>query len=195
MIKYMACAMVLVSAIVQAQDTLSLSLRQADSLFVQRNLLALSGRYQIEAAQAQIIQARLFDNPTANVELNAYNPALRRPLDVGAGGQKAFSIQQTILLAGKRSKRVAVASEQARLTELQFTDLLRTLRFDIHSRFYELYFTQNTLNVFKNQRARLTETIQAFERQYNRNNVSLRDLVRLKALLVQLINDQLDLQN
>ena len=187
--------MVLVSAIVQAQDTLSLSLRQADSLFVQRNLLALSGRYQIEAAQAQIIQARLFDNPTANVELNAYNPALRRPLDVGAGGQKAFSIQQTILLAGKRSKRVAVASEQARLTELQFTDLLRTLRFDIHSRFYELYFTQNTLTVFTNQRARLTETIQAFERQYNRNNVSLRDLVRLKALLVQLINDQLDLQN
>ncbi|WP_460977436.1 TolC family protein [Spirosoma knui] len=195
MTKYIVCAWVLLSTTVQAQDTLSLSLRQADSLFVQRNLLALAGRYQIEAAQAQVIQARLFDNPTANLELNAYNPALRRPLDVGKGGQKAFSIQQTVLLAGKRSKRVAVATEQVRLTELQFADLLRTLRFDLHSRFYELYFAQNTLTVFANQRARLTETVQAFERQYSRNNVSLRDLIRLKALLVQLTNDQLNLQN
>ncbi|QIP17113.1 TolC family protein [Spirosoma aureum] len=195
MTNYIVWAVVLLGTTVQAQDTLSVSLRQADSVFLQRNLLALAGRYQIEATQAQVIQARLLDNPTVNIELNAYNPALHRPLDVGAQGQKAFSIQQTILLAGKRNKRVAVATEQARLTELQFTDLLRTLRFELRSRFYDVYFTQNTLREYINQRARLTETIRAFERQYNRNNVALRELVRLKALLLQLNNDQLDLQN
>ncbi len=176
-----------------AQDTLLVTLRQADSVFLQHNLLALAGRYQIEAAQAQTIQAGLFDNPTVNAELNAYNPALNRPLDVGGNGQKAFSIQQTILLAGKRSKRVAVATEQARLTELQFADLLRSLRFDLHSRFYDIYFTQNTLLVYQKQQAQLTGTIQSFERQYQRNNVALRELVRLKALLLQLTNDQLAL--
>ncbi|QJW89924.1 TolC family protein [Spirosoma taeanense] len=195
MIKLIIWALLLFGLSAQGQDTLSITLRQVDSLFLQRNLLALAGRYQIEAAQAQIIQARLLDNPTINAELNAYNPALRRPLDVGSNGQKAFSIQQTILLAGKRSKRVAVATEQARLTELQFADLLRSLRFDLRSRFYEIYFTQNTLSVYNSQRARLTETVQAFERQYNRNNVALRELVRLKALLLQLNNDQLELQN
>jgi cobalt-zinc-cadmium efflux system outer membrane protein len=195
MTNYIVWAVVLLGTSVQAQDTLSVSLRQADSVFLQRNLLALAGRYQIEATQAQVIQARLLDNPTINVELNAYNPALHRPLDVGGQGQKAFSIQQTILLAGKRNKRVAVATEQARLTELQFTDLLRTLRFELRSRFYDVYFTQNTLREYINQRVRLTETIRAFERQYNRNNVALRELVRLKALLLQLNNDQLDLQN
>ena len=81
--KYIVWACVLFGTAVQAQDTLSLTLRQADSLFVQRNLLALAGRFQIEAAQAQILQARLLDNPTVNVELNAYNPALNRPLDIG----------------------------------------------------------------------------------------------------------------
>lgn len=181
--------------VAQAQDTLALTLRQADSLFVQRNLLALTGRYQIEASQAQTIQAGLLDNPVVTAELNAYNPALHRPLDVGGQGQKAFSFQQTILLAGKRSKRVALATEQARLTELQFADLLRSLRFELRSRFYDIYFTQNTLAVYTGQRARLTETVQAFERQFDRNNVALRELVRLKALLLQLANGQLSLQN
>ncbi len=195
MTKYIVWAVALFGVAVQAQDTLSLTLRQADSLFIQRNLLALAGRFQIEAAQAQIIQARLLDNPTINAELNAYNPAISRPLDIGGNGQKAFSIQQTILLAGKRNKRVAVATEQSRLTELQFADLLRTLRFELRSRFYDVYFTRNTLIVYTSQRTRLTETIQAFERQYSRNNVALRELVRLKALLLQLTNDQLDLRN
>ena len=183
----------LLCTIASAQDTLTVTLRQADSLFLQHNLLALAGRFQIEAAQAQTIQAGLVDNPTINAELNAYNPALNRPLDVGGNGQKAFSIQQTILLAGKRSKRVAVATEQARLTELQFADLLRSLRFDLHSRFYDIYFTQNTLLIYQQQQARLTGTIQSFERQYQRNNVALRELVRLKALLLQLTNDLLAL--
>ncbi|MBO0938046.1 TolC family protein [Fibrella sp. HMF5335] len=178
-----------------AQDTLSVTLPQADSLFIRRNLLALAGRFQIEAAQAQIVQARLFDNPTAYLELNAFNPAAGQVLDVGGTGQKALAIQQTILLAGKRSKRVAVATQQSRLTELQFADLLRTLRFDLHSRFYSIYFTSNTLAVYRQQRTRLTETIAAFARQYEKNNVALRELVRLKALLLQLNNDQLELQN
>ena len=170
---------------VAAQDTLSVTLPQADSLFIRQNLLALAGRFQIEAAQAQIAQAKLFDNPTAYLELNAFNQSAGQLFDVGTGGQKALAIQQTILLAGKRSKRVAVATEQSRLTELQFADLLRTLRFDLHSRFYSIYFTNNTLAVYRQQRIRLTETIAAFARQYEKNNVALRELVRLKAATVR----------
>lgn len=184
-----------ISTTAAAQDTLSVTLPQADSLFIRQNLLALAGRFQIETAQAQIVQARLFDNPIASLEFNGYNPGSSQFFDVGPGGQKALALQQTILLAGKRSKRVAVATEQSRLTELQFADLLRTLRFDLHSRFYSIYFTSNTLAVYRQQRVRLTETIAAFARQYEKNNVALRELVRLKALLLQLNNDQLELQN
>lgn len=178
-----------------AQDTLSLTLFQADSLFLQHNLQALAGRFQIEAAQAQIVQAQLYENPIVSLEFNAFNPVLGQAFDVGQNGQKALSVQQTILLAGKRSKRVAVATQQARLTELQFADLLRTLRFDVHSRFFSVFFTTNTLQVYAQRRIRLTETIAAFERQYAKTNVALKELVRLKALLLQLTNDQLELQN
>lgn len=186
---------IVASTAASAQDTLSLTLLQADSLFLRHNLQALAGRFQIDAAQAQVVQARLYENPLVSIEFNAFNPSLGQAFDVGQNGQKALAIQQTILLAGKRSKRVAVATQQARLTELQFADLLRTLRFDVHSRFFSVFFTTNTLQVYAQRRVRLTETIAAFERQYAKTNVALKDLVRLKALLLQLINDQLELQN
>ncbi len=191
----LGAAITVASTTAAAQDTLALTLFQADSLFIRHNLQALAGRYQIDAAQAQIAQAQLYENPTVSLEFNAFNPTLRQAFDVGPNGQKALSIQQTVLLAGKRSKRVAVATQQARLTELQFADLLRTLRFDVHSRFYSVFFTSNTLQVYAQRRTRLTETIAAFERQYAKTNVSLKELVRLKALLLQLTNDQLELQN
>ncbi|MEZ0538445.1 TolC family protein [Fibrella arboris] len=188
-------ASITVATTAAAQDTLSVTLFQADSLFLKQNLQALAGRFQIDAAQAQIVQAQLYENPFVSFEFNAFNPTLGQAFDVGRNGQKAITIQQTILLAGKRNKRVAVATQQARLTELQFADLLRTLRFDVHSRFFSVFFTTNTLQVYAQRRVRLTETIAAFERQYAKSNVALKELVRLKALLLQLTNDQLELQN
>ncbi|WP_461109071.1 TolC family protein [Spirosoma koreense] len=172
------------------QDSLVVTLRQADSLFVKNNLLLLAERFRIDASQAQVLQASLYDNPTITVELSAYNSEARRVLDVGKQGQKTLAIQQLLYTAGKRNKRIALASEAARLTEFELLDLLRGLRFDLRSRFYSIYFQQQTLARFDQQIATLQTTVSAYEVQYNRNNVSLRELLRLKALLFQLNNDR-----
>ncbi|MGM9506194.1 TolC family protein [Larkinella sp. GY13] len=195
MIKYMTLVVLLWSGIARAQDTLSIHLRQADSLFVGRNLLALAGRYQIEAAQAEVIQAGLFDNPTITAELNAYNPERRRALDVGKQGQKFVAIEQLLYTAGKRNKRIALAQESAHLTELGFRDLLRALRFELHTRFYEMYFQQNTLRQYDQQLVILQNTVNAFEEQHQRNNVSLLELLRLKSLLFQLSKDRTEIRS
>lgn len=191
---YLTLVILLISKIAGAQDTLTLTLRQADSLFLQRNLLALAGRFQIEAAQAQVIQAGLFDNPTVTFEISAYNSEAKRVLDVGGQGQKFLSIQQLIYTAGKRNKRVALAQEASRLTEFEFRDLLRGLRFELHSRFYDVYFQSNTVRRYDQQIATLQTTVSAFEREYERNNVSLRELLRLRSLLFQLSNDRVEIR-
>ncbi|MBD2752222.1 TolC family protein [Spirosoma validum] len=172
------------------QDSLRLTLRQADSLFVKNNLLLLAERFRVDASQAQILQANLYDNPTVSLELSAYNNESRRVLDIGGQGQKIVSIQQLLYTAGKRNKRIALASEAAQLTQFELLDLLRGLRFDLRSRFYSIYFQQQTLARFDQQIATLQTTVSAYEIQYNRNNVSLRELLRLKALLFQLSNDR-----
>lgn len=182
--------LLLIAGQVSAQDSLRLTRQQADSVFIKNNLLLLAERFRIDVSQAQILQAGLRDNPTASVEISAYNGQTRRALDVGRGGEKIISIQQLLYTAGKRNKRVALATEAAHLTELELLDLLRGLRFELRSRFYAIYFQQQTIARYNRQIATIQTTVTAYEREYDRNNVSLRELLRLKALLFQLSNDR-----
>lgn len=180
-------------ASVSAQDTLSLTRKQADSLFLKNNLLLLAERFQVEAGQAQLIQAGLRDNPTVSFEISAFNGERRQVIDAGRQGQKTAAIQQLLYTAGKRNKRIALASEAARLTEYELLDLLRALRFDLRSRFYAVYFQQQTVARYDQQIAVIQTTVNAYQREYERNNVSLRELLRLKALLFQLSNDRTEI--
>ncbi|RYC69504.1 TolC family protein [Spirosoma sordidisoli] len=178
----------------RAQDSLVLSRRQADSLFLANNLLLLAERFRVDASQAQLIQARLYDNPTVGFEISTYNPDRRKVLDVGSQGQTIVTIEQLLYTAGKRNKRIALATEATRLTELELLDLLRGLRYELRSRFYGLYFARQTLARFTQQLATLQSTVDGYEREYTRNNVSLREVLRLKALLFQLSNDRTEIQ-
>ncbi len=178
----------------QAQDSLRLTRLQADSLFLKNNLLLLAERFRIDAGQAQVVQASLYDNPTISLEFSAFNSQTRRVLDVGGQGEKIVSVQQLLYTAGKRNKRIALASEAARLTEFELLDLLRGLRYELRSRFYAIYFQQRTLTRFDQQIATIQTTVDAYEKEYGRNNVSLRELVRLKALLFQLGNDRIEIR-
>lgn len=174
-------------------DSLRLTRRQADSLFLSNNLLLLAERFRVEAAQAQIAQASLFDNPSVGIELSTYNNQTHRVFDVGGQGEKIITVSQLLYTAGKRNKRIALASEAARLTQFELLDLLRGLRFELRSRFYAIYFQQRTLARFDQQLSILQTTVDAYEKEYARNNVSLRELVRLKALLFALGNDRTEI--
>lgn len=180
------------SSLARAQDTLQISIRQADSLFLQNNLLVLAEKYQIDIAKSIEIQDKLWNNPTLTAEISAYNPS-RGFFDVGGKGQKAFTLQQMITRAGKRNKQVALDIESTRKSEFQFYDLIRTLKFELRETFFESYFLSQTITLYDNQIATLNTTVAAFEKEYNRKNISLKEVVRLKALLFQLTNDRADI--
>jgi cobalt-zinc-cadmium efflux system outer membrane protein len=186
---YLTGLFVLLTAALHAQDTLRLSIRQADSLFLQNNLEILAEKYQIDIAKSVEVQDKLWNNPTFGVEISAYNPS-RGALDVGRNGQKAFTIQQLITRAGKRNKQVALDVESTRKTEFQFYDLIRTLKFELRQIFFESFYLEQTIALYDNQISTLKTTVSAFDREYNRKNISLKEVVRLKALLFELTNER-----
>jgi cobalt-zinc-cadmium efflux system outer membrane protein len=189
---YVTGFLLLLSVSLHAQDTLRLTIRQADSIFLQHNLQLLAEKYQIDISKSQEIQDKLWANPTLGVEVSAYNPS-RGAFDVGRQGQKAITIQQLITRAGKRNKRVALDVESTRKTEFQFYDLIRTLKFELREIFFESYFLNQTIALYDTQIATLNTTVTAFDKEYNRKNISLKEVVRLKALLFQLTNDRADI--
>jgi cobalt-zinc-cadmium efflux system outer membrane protein len=176
-----------------AQDTLTLSLKQTDSLFLKNNLLLLAAKYKVDGNKALVQQAKVWDNPSLTTEWNLYNPQKDQFLDVGPTGQKIFGIDQVISIAGKRNKKVAIARANERYTEFEFYELMRTLKTEVRNHFYEIYFSSATLKKYNIQLGLLGNIISALQLQSDKGNIPLKEVMRLKALYYQLNNERSDI--
>lgn len=176
-----------------ALDTLKLSLQEVENLFIKNSLFLLASNYNIKIQEALVIQAKLWQNPVIAAELNTYNPERQQYFDIGPSGQKVFSIEQLILLGGKRKNSVALAKQDVILAQLEFEDLLRTLRFQLRKSFYSIYFNQLTLTQYDDQLELLENLIKAYEKQSLKQNIALKEVLRLKASFFKLNNDRLEL--
>lgn len=169
-----------------APDTIRLDLNQAEKQFVDSNFGLLAQRFNVSAAEAQVLQARLWDNPTISVEQNTYNPQTRRYFDVTKQGNTIVQVQQLFALAGRRKAAAAAAQQNALAEQYNLQDLLRTLRYQLRTTFYDLYFKQRSLGVYDRQINEFRRTIGLYEQQLQKGNIALKDVVRLKAFLFDL---------
>jgi len=174
-------------------DTLRLNMSQAEELFIKNNLPLLSQRLDIDAAKAAIIQARLFPNPTLTLEQNLYNPINQKYFDAGKSGQNIVEFQQMIELAGKRNKRIQIEQINSKITEFQYFDLLRSLRFELRTSLVELNYLIQNLAIYQSKTEPIRRLVTAYESQLKKGNVSLKEVTRLKALIFSLENERLDL--
>jgi outer membrane protein, heavy metal efflux system len=90
------------------------------------NLDYAAARYNVSIAEAQLVAARVFPNPTLNGGTAGrdvtHHGELREPANDDAG------VTQTIELGGKRRKRVAVAQANLAQAAATLEDFFRTLR-------------------------------------------------------------------
>ncbi len=181
---------------VHAQDTLHISLAEAEKQFFENNLQLLAERYNVDAARAQVIQAGLYANPNVSFTGNIYNPDQKKWLDVSnKTGEYGLNVQQLIVLAGKRNKQVKLAETNARQAENSFFDLMRTLQYTLRSDFYNIYFLQNSANAYNRQVASLQQLNAAYQDLLAKGDVTLKDAVRIKSLLYSLQAEQTALHN
>jgi cobalt-zinc-cadmium efflux system outer membrane protein len=169
-----------------ATDTIGLTLRQADSLLACGNLSMIAARYQVDAAKAQILQARLFQNPNVNMTAGILNPYNAGFFDTGTEGELAISISQLFRIAGQRYTQTGIAKEAARMSEDEYYDLARTLKLRLHETYFSVYYQEILLKTLEKQLGILGATIDAYEGQHSKGNVALKDLIRLKSQYHQL---------
>src|SRR5579863_8230766 len=108
-----------------SQDTLRLTLAGAEKTFLNSNFQLLAQRYNIDAQEALVIQARLYPNPNFGVGHTLYSSTLRQFFPTGVNDETTLQLDQEILLAGKRNKQIKLAQANVELTQNQFFDLLR----------------------------------------------------------------------
>jgi len=182
-----ACLALAFGQLVMAQDTLKLTLQETEQLFLHRNYQLLSAKYEIEQAKADVITARLFENPEVSHENLFYNHETKRFLETSyATGQFVTQVSQLIGLAGKRNKNIQLANTAVKLEEFQYYDLLRTLRYELRSNFYRLYYLQQSATTYQQQIKSLNQLLQASNKQLELGNIANKDVIRIKSLVYNL---------
>jgi cobalt-zinc-cadmium efflux system outer membrane protein len=177
-------------------DSLKVTLQQADSIFTMQNLLLLAEKCNIDAAKAQIIQARLFNNPAFTVNQNVINTEYktnggRKWVDYSDKGETSVQIQKLFLLAGKRNKQIKLAELTATKEEQIYFDLLRTLKYSLRSGFYNIYYLKQILKVYDKEIASMNKLIEAYQGQFEKGYISKKELLRLKSALFSLENEKI----
>ncbi len=176
-------------------DSVSITLTQAGNKFLQNNLQLLSARYNINAASAAILQAKLWNNPNITIGQNIYNKNTGRYFDFTKTGNTDIQLQQLFLLAGKRDKQIKLAETNTRIAEDSFYDLLRALRYELSSDFFNVFYLQQSLKFYNETIPSVEKTISVAESMYSKRSILLSELIRLKSLLFSLENDRLHIKN
>ncbi|WP_169749125.1 TolC family protein [Flavihumibacter petaseus] len=182
------------TASAQAQrDTLRLSIPEAEKIFLQHNLQLLAAQYNIDANKALIQQAKLWDNPILVTDQNIYDGEFFR--HNSEYGQVFVQVQQLIKTAGKRSKLAQLATDNTAIATAQFDDVLRSLRFTLRNDMIEAAHLGNISKLFQDEIAEVGKLVEGMDQVYHLGNISLKDNMRLKALLFSLQNDLINIRS
>jgi cobalt-zinc-cadmium efflux system outer membrane protein len=179
------------------KDTISITLHQTDSIFIANNLSLLAEKCNVDAARAQIIQAKLFQNPVLSGSQGIYNTEYQtngsqKWFDMSDKGETSLMLQKLFLLAGKRNKQIKLAELTADQEGHVYFDLIRTLKYSLHSIYYNIYYLNLNIKVYDEEIVSIKKLIQVVEEEYKKEFISKKDLLRLKSNLFSLENEKLN---
>lgn len=182
-----------VSAFVCLSGQQQMSLQDCELAFQKNNLQILAAQYNINMADADIMQAKIWELPQISGYVNAYNPEDKRAFDVGRA--KGAEITQLIYLGGKKKNEIQFAKSNKELSQLQFNQLLVDLRSQLRENYYNLIYEQKKQISIDGQLKYMNELLAAYKIQTDKGNISLKDYVRLQSIVIQLNNDKIEIKN
>ena len=172
------------------KDTLKITIKEADSIFIAKNLQLLAQKFNVNATKALIIQARLYPNPEINFEQGAYNPETKKWFEQDfTNGEQAYQVSQMIVLSRKIKKQTNIAETNFKLAEDNLFDLLRTLKLALHSSYYNIFYLQQTAKVYDEEIRSFKMIVAAYNQVKGKGYVSEADIVLVQAQLYSLQNE------
>ena len=173
----------------------TLTLKEAEQRFLERNLSLIAERYNIDMAQAQVLQAKLFENPVISLEQNVYNRLNEKYFDFGKEGEAVVEIEQVIHLAGQRNKQVRLEKINKEIAEYQFEEVMRTLRQELNEKFVEVYFLSKSIAIYEKEVNSLQVLLGGMKIQQEKGNISLMEISRLESMLFSLRKEKNEREN
>ncbi len=191
-----ACLLLFSGAHVMAQnDTIIISAKQAEELFLQQNLQLIAERLNIDKAEADILQAKLWPNPTFTVDqVNLWSTDAQRqgtdevipPLTGSFGKNLEFGIgiEQLLLMGGKRRKLTDREKVSKEIAGQYFEELLCALKVELRNTCTELCYFQQYLDVLLRQEHLLNSLTDNYRQQTAQGAIAQSQLLRLQGAML-----------
>ena len=173
-------------------DTLKFSIVEAENIFLQSNMPLLAEKLNINQADARILQAKAWPNPTLTVdELQTYVNSTTDDIPPIFGNfwrnrNFAVQIEQLILTAGKRKKNINLEVKNKEFAEIMFTDMLQALKAEFRQTIFEIQYIQRIENSWQIQLQEVRKLLNAQQTQFKEGHISEVEVFRLKALEISL---------
>lgn len=179
----------------------TVALPQLEAAFLSNNYLLIASKYDIEISEANIVQEKLWNNPTLHLsEVNLWKTTAVEEMpylfgSFGKSQQFSVELEQLIETTGKRKKRVAIRELAKNTALLEYQELMQELLKTLRQTYYSMARVQEELEQLKMS----VELFEQLDAQYGRqsalNNVSRADYYRIQAELAGLLKDKVALEN
>jgi outer membrane protein, heavy metal efflux system len=152
--------LLLISLVSFGQDTLKLSFKDAETCFLKNNLDLISLHYGLDANSQLVRQAKLWDNPVLSTDQNIFDDGSKKffyhssptwGVDPSGVGQIFIQVSQVIKTAHKRGWLIDMAEDQTSITQYQFDDLVRNIRYSIHNDLLQISYYNKQESIYQYQ--------------------------------------------
>lgn len=193
-------ALLLLPMAAMAQDTpmaqgprlLELSYSDALAIFNKESLPLVASSYDVQVAEADLMQARLWNNPHFNWNQDLYS--VERNEYFNQNNQRLIQVDQLFSIAGKHTRSVKLARINVELNQLIYQDVRRSLQYELGNLYYTLQGLQESAELYKLVFDQFRTLIDAYEVQFRVGAIPGNELTRLKgellAIQTEIINNQ-----
>lgn len=195
---YLAVFSMAVAATAQAQ---TYTVNELEAQFLQNNYALIAQKFEIEKTQAEIVQERLWPNPTLSIsEVNLWKTyqVEEQPFLFGKYGnnqQISIELEQLIETAGKRKKRVALKEIEKNNAVFDFEELMRELKKELRQTYYTLDKIHREDRLLNDMLVLFTQMNTQYERQAALQNVPKVSFYRIQTELIGLQKEKVELES
>jgi len=187
-------------ALAEEPQKLTLTSEQIEALFLKQNLQLIAEQMNVALADAEIMQAKLWDNPTFSIgEFSAWSTRGQRegerevvpPVSgsFGRNTQVSMELSQLIQISGKRRKLVQREKVSKEIATQEFEELLRDLRVELRKSIHEIIYIQSYQKTLEKQIEIFSQLVEKYQNQVLQRNVAKHELLRLQASLFEIENE------
>ncbi len=167
-----------------------IGIKEALDLFYKNNYDIVKNKYEIDKASADLLEAKLLQNPTLTAANNGFM--------LGGGKVPMFNdyiptefvlgVTQPVRLGGKRKLGIASAKENLEATKLSYKDFIRNILVTFYTIYYNLSLDRLNIDFSKGELRRFEKVIMIAELRHNKGFLSLNDYTKLKLTKTDLEN-------